>query len=521
MLDALITAGHLVSAEATFVRHLAGVEAVEPIEILDALSLVDHSGTDPTTVPDARGDLPGEWPRCERDALRCLPPSLARRHATIPIRRETDPPGLVLAIDRRATLDSRDAVRRALPSHWQVRWIEVTVAVVRRAIDRHYGIEPSLERFARPEGSPDAVACVDAMFADAVARRATDIHVTPRPGHIAIRLRVDGILRTALCLPTSWQAPVLVHLKVLAGLDLGETRRPQDGGFTRVVDGEPIRFRVSTMPGEAGENLVLRVLGWHAVPRQLSGFRFGDVAERSLETAIARPDGLIVFAGPTGCGKSTTLHALLAAHDLQRINAMSVEDPIERRLARVTQVAVNPAVGLDYGTAIRALLRQDPDLLLIGEIRDRESCAMALRAAMSGHKVLTTVHADDAIAAFDRLEELGAERARLRPLIALVASQRLFRTRCRDCAPVGRDTCPACQGSGYRGRRAIAEAVDRDLALALLEGDSRARRVSARKLGFVDIATQADRLVANGELDDGERVRVLGPRDPSAATIDA
>jgi general secretion pathway protein E len=334
------------------------------------------------------------------------------------------------------------------------------------------------------EGGSPAVRRLSALLAEAVASGASDVHFEPDRDGLRIRIRVDGQLRDLEPPPVSLIAALLTRIRLLARVDLAERRLPQDGRFTWTFGaGEAIDIRAAFLPAARGEKIALRLLRQHshggAAPSLGAlGMRETDLSR--LEAALARPNGLVLVVGPTGSGKSTTLHAALVHLRGATRSLASVEDPVEFDIAGVTQVAVDEEVGRTFAVVLRALLRQDPDVLMVGEIRDDESARIACRAALTGHLVLTTLHASHAREALIRLPEIGVADYLVRATVALVVAQRLVRRLCETCAaaqatpadaaawfegaglpaprvlPVARG-CDRCHGLGYRGRMALFE----------------------------------------------------------------
>ena len=403
-------------------------------------------------VPDAR-------------AVACLDGAIARRWQVVPLTLDERERTIVLASVGSPDLPRRDAVRRALPADCGVAWRIASASGVARALDRCYGVALALDAIVdRCDDGDDVARLLDAFLSDAVTRGASDVHFSPEERFVRVRYRVDGVLADVRCLPRRHLDPLAVRVKVLAGADIAETRRPQDGRFSRRVHGRRVDFRLSCFPLRTGENLVLRVLERRRAPLSLADLAQPATTLAALRRLVLRPDGLVVVCGPTGAGKTTTLYALLAERDLAALNVMTLEDPVEHPAPGVRQAAIDAERGLDYARGVRALLRQDPDVLLIGEVRDAESCAMALRAALTGHQVLTTVHAGDAVAAIGRLRELGAEPGVLADVLAGVVAQRLVRVRCALCGgedAKGRagEPCSRCGGGGLRGRRVVLETL--------------------------------------------------------------
>lgn len=319
----------------------------------------------------------------------------------------------------------------------------------------------------------DAVALLDVLLDLAAGSDASDIHLVATPDGIRVRQRIDGDLHDVIDVPSETASALVARVKVRAGLDVAERRLPQDGRLSHALPVGALDVRVATMPIRCGERITLRLLpdGPSGIALDALGLPAGTVA--ALGRAIAAPDGLVVVCGPTGAGKTTTLHALLALLAEGPRNVMTLEDPVERIVVGASQTQVAPAHGLTFATGLRHLLRHDPDVLLVGEIRDRETAQLAVEAAHTGHLVLTSLHAVDAPAALTRLHELGVTSTLLADTVRIVVAQRLLALPCPDCADTGADTadvtgsvqCAACGGTGTRGRSAVAETLELDATL--------------------------------------------------------
>jgi type IV pilus assembly protein PilB len=353
-------------------------------------------------------------------------------------------------------------------------------------------VAPVAQPEVDPEGS-SAAKVADEIFHQAIILGATDIHIEPTPDAVQVRYRLDGILRAGQSYPRSLQAPLLTRIKVVSGLNIAESRMPQDGRLRIRSAGREIELRISTFPTLHGEDLVLRVLDRERVALQLS--RLGMQAEdlELLRDALARPLGLVLITGPTGSGKTTTLYAALSELNSGERCIITLEDPVEYELAGVRQSQINPRAGLTFASGLRSVLRHDPDVILVGEIRDGDTAQIALSAAMTGHIVLSTIHTNSAAAAVPRLTDMGAETFALASSLQLSVAQRLVRVICHDCrtpvdvpAAVRRRfslddvqvyramSCPACNDTGYRGRVAIFEMlpVTPEVSTAIYEGRS-------------------------------------------------
>lgn len=355
---------------------------------------------------------------------------------------------------------------------------------------------------------------IEAMLREACRSNASDIHISPAHNGVLFRIRVDGVLRAIACISHVVLPRFLVRLKVMSSLDIAETRQPQDGQFALLIDAQLVEFRVSTFPTILGENTVIRVLDNQAKLSSLAEFDLPEVQYEQLTEVVHRPNGLILLCGPTGSGKSTTLYAMLAHRDSASLNVMTLEDPVERSLAGIRQSNIDADRSLDYAQGVRALLRQDPDVLLIGEVRDSLSCKMTMRAVMTGHQVFTTVHANDVSGALDRLVDLGASCEVLANHLVAIASQRLLRKRCIYCSWQHQiPECIHCHGSGYKGRQIIMEIllVTPDIQARISQNGVSGNLNCGEVPGFETLRERAMALVQTGVTDENEVIRVLGP----------
>jgi type IV pilus assembly protein PilB len=367
-----------------------------------------------------------------------------------------------------------------------------------------------LEASSRQETLSPVLSLVDRILIEALTNSVSDIHVEPQENGLLIRFRQDGVLRSVETLPKTLIPAVTSRLKIMADLDIAERRLPQDGRIRRGFRGRTMDFRVSTLPSRHGEKVVLRLLDSGATQLGLDTLITDPLARAGVREIGSKPFGMILVTGPTGSGKSTTLYALLAERNDPAINISTVEDPIEYTLKGITQTQVNRDKGLDFSTALRAFMRQDPDVLLVGETRDLETARTAIEAALTGHLVLTTLHCNDAVSAFARLDEMGVEPFLVSASLLGVVSQRLVRRLCPDCRvahhpsteelarfglvasneslitfyrgcivpPGSEGTCPSCQGRGYAGRVGVYEVLTMTETLS----SSVAKRVSTHEL---------------------------------------
>ncbi|MBI1809164.1 MAG: Flp pilus assembly complex ATPase component TadA [Gemmatimonadetes bacterium] len=383
--------------------------------------------------------------------------------------------------------------------------------------------ERALDDLVTQANEAPVVRLVNLLLLEALQARASDVHLEAYAGRLRVRYRVDGVLQEAPSPPPALAAAVTSRLKIIADLDIAERRVPQDGRIRLRLQERPVDVRVSTVPTLHGESIVLRLLDKARGRIELAGLGMSDDVLARFKAAIARPHGIVLATGPTGSGKTTTLYAAVDVLRTGREKILTVEDPVEYELAGVPQVPVHEKAGVTFASALRALLRQDPDVMLVGEIRDGETAAIATQAALTGHLVLSTLHTNDAAGALTRLRELGVEPYLVASTVEAVLAQRLVRVVCRACAeqvapgdaalaalgatrgelPLvtrGRG-CDECRGSGYHGRVGIYEllVMDEPLRKALLAGaDATALRALALAGGMRSLRDDGRRLVALG-----------------------
>lgn len=348
-------------------------------------------------------------------------------------------------------------------------------------------------------GEDDApvIRLINAILSQAVREKASDVHLEPFEDRVAVRFRVDGVLNEVLS-PKPELAPVLVsRLKVMARLDIAEKRLPQDGRITVKLAGHAVDIRVSTIPSAHGERVVLRLLDQAAGQLSLEQLNMPPKVHERFQRALRKPHGIILVTGPTGSGKTTTLYAGLSHINDRSRNILTIEDPIEYLLPGIGQTQVNTKVDMSFARGLRAILRQDPDVVMIGEIRDSETASIAVQASLTGHLVLSTLHTNTAIGAITRLQDMGVEPFLLSSSIEVVMAQRLVRVLCEDCkepyspTPAEQERfklpsdarlfhpkgCDKCNHSGYRGRSAIYELIEIDDALRQLIHESAGEQV--------------------------------------------
>ncbi len=306
--------------------------------------------------------------------------------------------------------------------------------------------------------TPPIVKMVNLILFEALRKRASDIHIEPEEKNLKVRYRIDGSLHDALRLPKKNQNAVLARLKIMSGMDITESRIPQDGRFKVRMRNKEVDFRVSALPTSFGAKMVLRALDKSNLSIGLNKLGFSEYALKKFKEAVQRPFGMILVTGPTGSGKSTTLYSILNRLNTADKNIITVEDPVEYQVEGITQIQANPDIGLTFASGLRSLLRQSPDVIMIGEIRDSETADIAIKASLTGQLVLSTLHTNDAVTAISRLEDMGVEPFLIASSVILVAAQRLCRVVCPVCKGKKED-CKKCSSTGYYGRRAVLEVL--------------------------------------------------------------
>ena len=477
------------------------------------------------------------------EALALVPEALARRCRAVPLALTGD--GLRLAMADGRDLPALDRLRAHLGGI-KLELFQAGETEVEAAIDRLYGYAYRLDailaelegesaddelRGARADHRHPVVRLVDVLLGEAVAGEASDLHFQPERGCLRIRLRLDGVLRDLRTLHARHWPAMAVRLKVMGGLDIADSRTPREGRSSRLVHGRALDVRVSSLPTLHGENIVLRLLDRERGIPPLNDLGLEGRDLEALRRLAARPEGMVLVSGPTGSGKTTTLYALLGTLDRDALNVMTLEDPVEYPLAGIRQSSIREGAGFGFADGVRALLRQDPDVILIGEIRDAETAAMALRATLTGHRVFATLHAGSAPAVVPRLVELGVTPGLLAGHLAGVLAQRLVRRLCTHCRERYRADgaereraggaewlwravgCEACFGSGYRGRAALLEVLVPDEALAELlayGATPRELRRAAEGQGYRSLAEAGRARLRRGETSLAELMRVVG-----------
>ena len=425
------------------------------------------------------------------DVLDLIPRELALRHLALPLRVEDDGT-VVVALGNALDVTHGDAIEQHLRR--AVRFVTSTEGDVREAINRHYIQAGLLEKTvdeilsmdaaalaATSESDAPMVRLVDELLLHAISHGVSDIHIQPEERILRIRARKDGLLNEGLLVPKEIQNALTARIKILGGMDITETRLPQAGRYNFDAGSRPVDFRFSSLPTAFGESLVLRLLDRSSLQLELVSLGFDDEMQAKFLGLLNRPNGVILVTGPTGSGKTTTLYAALSKLPASERSIFTLEDPVEFNLPLVRQTQVNEKIGLTFASGLRTLLRQDPDIILVGETRDQETAELMVRAALTGHLVLSTLHTNDALGAIPRLVDLGVPSYLLPACLLGVLSQRLVRLLCPNCRqphpnaesilenlsiPIPADCsrelwkpggCARCNGSGYRGRVGIVE----------------------------------------------------------------
>lgn len=406
-----------------------------------------------------------------------VPENLARKYELIP----------VLKIGNRLTcamLDpwnifALDEIR--MKTNLTIEPAVATESEIKKALDQYYGAKGSMEDLIKTidEGKlgikegvevdtkklkgiveePVVIKLVNLVIMKAVKERASDIHIEPEEEALKVRLRVDGMLHEEPSPPKYLQSAIISRIKIMAMLDIAEKRKPQDGRFTIKAEGREIDVRVSCVPTVYGENVVLRLLDVATALLDLKDIGFSKEILGKYQKLIVRPHGIILVTGPTGSGKTSTLYASLDKINTAEKNIITIEDPVEYKLAGIRQTQINPKVDLTFANGLRSILRQDPDIIMVGEMRDLETAEIAIQAALTGHLVFSTLHTNDAPGAITRMVDMGVEPYLVSSSVIGVLAQRLVRTVCKDCKGKG---CDKCMKTGYKGRIGIFELMPID-----------------------------------------------------------
>ncbi len=481
-----------------------GPVGVSTLKTLNAQFLVEAKGVEFVKLSELE---------ISSNVLGLFPQWLVHQHTVVPVRFEAGT--LYVAMEDPLDLPLLDQIN--LVTGFDVRPVVALRRDIQGAIRRYFGAEQitrqdrvdawfdqnencsddgSVEALVVSEKDGHIIRLVNSTVRDAIDAEASDIHFEPAGDEMVVRMRTDGILRDCLTVPSTMRQEVTARLKVLAKMDITEKRKAQDGHITLAYHENHYDLRVSVLPTIDSEKTVIRILDKQRLATDLPALGLQSQALAGLQRTLGQPHGMILVTGPTGSGKTTTLYAMLRSIDAVQKNVITVENPVEYRLDRINQIQVNPDTGQSFSTALRTILRQDPDVIMIGEIRDLETAEIAVQAALTGHLVLSTLHTNDAASAITRLRELGIPAYLLSSCVALTIAQRLLRRVCPDCGMVdasnvewlqelGLDEsdpsqfqrgkgCTYCHHSGYRGRQAVFEMlhVDPRIQQAILDNAS-------------------------------------------------
>ena len=482
-----------------------------------------------------------------------VPRSIAKKYCVVPVKLVKDE--LYVAMSDPLNFVAQEEIKAA--SHKQVVPMIATRRATESAINTLYGNEGAaraIEEMKREAGDSQTdiipaqmaqtadnaaneaptIRFVNSVIERAIAERASDIHLEPQEGEMVVRMRIDGALRRVFTVPSNLQATVISRLKIMGGMNISERKIPQDGRAMYSAKGKDIDLRINSMPTVHGEKMVLRLLDKSAgsVSRQSIGLEGEDLEK--YEALLKNTSGVILIVGPTGSGKSTTMCAMLRQLCSEETNIMTLEDPVEYDIPGVNQCQINEKTGMTFAAGLRAILRQDPDIISVGEIRDGETAQIAVRAAITGHLVLSTLHTNDAVSVIDRLEDIGVEPYLISSALRGVISQRLVRKICPHCKKAYRpnaeelemlgmpedsdavfyrgEGCQECFHTGTRGRRAVFEILTLNSHLRRMvsnKADSETVKETALREGFVTMKENCRRLVLRGEISAAEAAKAI------------
>jgi type II secretory ATPase GspE/PulE/Tfp pilus assembly ATPase PilB-like protein len=497
-----------------------------------------------------------------------VPEQLARRYRVLPLRL-TDS-FLELATANPFDLDAEKAL--AFATAREIRMLLLAPSKIAEKLDEMYRPEKALDKLLEGmEGSADlvqladqappdelniseeeasqrpVVRLVDLIISEGILSRSSDIHIEPEEGGVAVRYRIDGVLRQVMKIPRNAGLPLISRIKIMSSLDIADRMRPQDGRARVAVNGQPIDLRVSTLPAAQGEKVVIRILDSRATVKSLDSLGFNPGEADAINALLQNHEGVVLVTGPTGSGKTTTLYSMINQIKTEGVNIVTVEDPVEYRMQGIVQVQVQEKAGLTFGSALRSILRQDPNVILVGEIRDKETAQIAVQASLTGHLVLSTLHTNDAANAVTRLVDIGVEAYKIAAALRGVIAQRLMRKLCPTCKEVWMEAppekirkwiptgtpmyraagCPDCAMTGYRGRFSIIEVltVSAEVERRIAGGEPAARIADAARLaGMKSLWDSGLAHVMRGESTIDELMRVVdvpaeddGPGAPKPA----
>src|SRR5437867_3758981 len=482
-----------------------------------------------------------------------VPEALARRFHVLPLR-VTDS-YLEVATANPFDLDAEKAL--AFATAREIRMLLLAPSKIAEKLEELYRPEKAVDKLLQgmetsgglvqlaEETGPEEIAIseaeasqrpvvrlVDLIISEGILARSSDIHIEPEEGGVAVRYRIDGVLRQVMKIPRQAGLPLISRIKIMSSLDIADRLRPQDGRARVAVNGQPIDLRVSTLPAQLGEKVVIRILDSRATVKSLDTLGLNPGEADAIKRLLENHEGILLVTGPTGSGKTTTLYSAINQIKSEGVNIVTVEDPVEYRMQGIVQVQVQEKAGLTFAAALRSILRQDPNVVLVGEIRDKETAQIAVQASLTGHLVLSTLHTNDAANAVTRLVDIGVEAYKIAAALRGVVAQRLMRKLCPTCKEVWMETppdrlkpwvpkgtplyraagCPDCAMTGYRGRFAIIEVltVSADVERRIASGETAERiAVAARRGGMKGLWDSGLAHVLRGESTLDELTRVV------------
>lgn len=429
----------------------------------------------------------------------------AKRNLIIPLKRDGNK--LFVAMANPTDFIVIDDLR--LSTGFQIEPAIATKDDILRTINKYYDVDDGFNELLdelpqNDKGRADDITDLDSpivrlvsqLLSNAVIQRASDIHIDPQETKVVVRYRVDGVLRVERVLPKTMQSVLIARIKIMSNLDITEHRVPQDGRIKINLDFHPVDLRVSTLPTVYGEKIVMRLLDMGSTLNDINKLGFNALNMKRFTEMIEKPTGIVLITGPTGSGKSSTLYAALNRLNSEAVNIITIEDPVEYQLEGISQIQVNQNVGMTFAAGLRSILRQDPNIIMVGEIRDRETAEVAVRASLTGHLVLSTLHTNDSIGTVTRLIDMGVEPFLLASSLSGIVAQRLVRKVCRDCMeehepskreieifarrgmkidkiPRGKG-CSSCNMTGYKGRVALHEilVINEEIRRVVMNGES-------------------------------------------------
>jgi type II secretory ATPase GspE/PulE/Tfp pilus assembly ATPase PilB-like protein len=488
-------------------------------------------------------------------ARELVPESLARKYRIVPLAASAS--ALDIATSDPHDLDCERTLAFATGRTVRMQLAAPTAIAVR--IDELYQPESAVEKILEgvtgrydfdtiTEGADDedfnvsadraserpVIRLVDHIIAEAIATRASDIHLEPEEGGVAVRYRIDGVLRDTMMLPRPAGLPLVSRIKIMAQMDIADRLRPQDGRARVSVNGTRVDLRISTLPASYGEKVVIRILDSRSTVLSIEGLGLLPEEAKRLDELVNLREGIVLVTGPTGSGKTTTLYSALRQIQQRAVNIVTVEDPVEYKLQGIVQVQVNEKAGLNFANALRSILRQDPDVILVGEIRDKETASIAVQASLTGHLVLSTLHTIDAASSVARLVDIGVDAYKIAAALKGVVAQRLLRRLCPECRQESTESvagrmqrwlppgmtlfkavgCPECSQTGYRGRMAVIEmlTVNADIERLIATGETADMIAeAARTSGMKTLWDSGVEHVRSGETTLDELLRVVEP----------